>query len=230
MAKPKKKAQKKTKTAAPGRHAARLDGERSRERILDAAERLLSERGFSGTGIAAISRESGLPASSIYWFFSSKEDLTASVIERAANRWIDAFAKSSEARVGEAEAEEGGIRGFLNRALEQSGSRLPDFARLQFLLGLEGGEPKPELLARLRVTRERARELIAEATAESLVERHGEAARAVAEEVSVLAMALAQGALVARHMEEGIDVDRLPGDLEAAVLAIAERRLAEVAS
>ena len=72
--------------AAPGRAAARLDGERSRERILDAAERLLAERGFSGTGIAAISRESGLPASSIYWFFSNKEDLTAAVIERPSRR------------------------------------------------------------------------------------------------------------------------------------------------
>ena len=80
--------------STPGRAAARLDGERSRERILDAAERLLSERGFSGTGIAAISRESGLPASSIYWFFSNKEDLTAAVIERSADRWVDGFTES----------------------------------------------------------------------------------------------------------------------------------------
>ena len=73
------------------RAASRLDGERSRERILDAAERLLAERGFSGRGIAAISRESVLPASSLYWFFTSKQDLAIAVIERAADRWLHSF-------------------------------------------------------------------------------------------------------------------------------------------
>ena len=40
------------------RAPSRVDGEVSRERILDAAEHLLAKRGFSGTGISAISRES----------------------------------------------------------------------------------------------------------------------------------------------------------------------------
>jgi AcrR family transcriptional regulator len=210
--------------AAPGRAAARLDGERSRQRILDAAERLLAERGFSGTGIAAISRESGLPASSIYWFFSSKEDLTAAVIERAADRWVDGFSESDAAPV------EGDIdlRHFLEQALAQSGSRLPDFVRLHMLLGLEGGQPRSDLLERLHRVRERARRLVAAAIARSLASRHGAAATAVAEEVSLLAMALANGALLFRHMEPaGIDVGRLAPDLEAAILALAEQRIAE---
>ncbi len=207
--------------AAPGRAAARLDGERSRERILGAAERLLAERGFSGTGIAAISRESGLPASSIYWFFSSKEDLTAAVIERAADRWLDAFTASPGASA-DAEVD---LRHFIERALEQSGSRLPDFMRLQMLLGLEGGEPRSDLLERLRRVRERARRLVSAAIASSLTRRHGARSAEIGEEVARLAMALANGALVDHHMEpEGVDRERLAADLEAAILAIAERR------
>jgi AcrR family transcriptional regulator len=210
--------------AAPGRAAARLDGERSRERILDAAEPLLAERGFSGTGIAAISRESGLPASSIYWFFSSKEDLTAAVIERAAERWLDALTESREASP-DAEAD---LHHFLERALAQSGSRLPDFLRLQMLLSLEGGEPRPDLLERLHRMRERARRLVAASIARSLAPSHGATAMSVAEDVSLLAMALANGALLFRHMEpDGIDVDRLAGDLEVAILAVARQRLSE---
>ena len=210
--------------AAPGRAAARLDGERSRERILDAAERLLAERGFSGTGIAAISRESGLPASSIYWFFSNKEDLTAAVIERSADRWVDGFTGSGDASA-ESDVD---LRHFLERALAQSGSRLPDFARLHMLLSLEGGEPRLDLLERLHRVRDRSRSLVSAAIARSLAARHGAAATAVAEEVSLLAMALANGALLFRHMEpDGIDVERLAADLEVAILAIAEQRIAE---
>ena len=40
-------------------------------------------------------------------------------------------------------------------------------------------------------------------------------------------MALANGALLFRHMEpDGIDVDRLAADLEAAILAVAGQRIA----
>ena len=50
----------------------RVDGEASRRRILDAATEIAAERGYEGTGIAAVSAKSGLPASSIYWHFTDK--------------------------------------------------------------------------------------------------------------------------------------------------------------
>src|SRR5262245_65267756 len=62
----------------------------SRERILDAAERLVAERGYTAASISLISKASGLPASSIYWYFGSKEGLLAAVVERAARRWLPA--------------------------------------------------------------------------------------------------------------------------------------------
>ena len=61
----------------------------SRERILDGAEKLLAERGYAAASIALIAKTSGLPASSIYWHFDSKENLLAAVVERGARRWLD---------------------------------------------------------------------------------------------------------------------------------------------
>jgi AcrR family transcriptional regulator len=202
-----------------GRPAARLDGERSRTRILDAAERLLAEKGYSGTGIAAISRESGLPASSIYWFFASKRELTMAVVERAADRFL------SQLETPDPDASPG-MRGLFDRGLAQFGPRLPDFLRLRFLLALERGDSDADLRERFRSVSDRIDSLAATAIESSL---HGapkaQAAR-IAEGLAPLAIALGNGALIARQIEpDSIDIDRLPEELEIAILAIAEHRL-----
>src|SRR5436190_1998682 len=58
----------------PGHRTRRQEqGEQSREVILEAAARLMAANGFDGASISSISKESGLPASSIYWHFTSKE-------------------------------------------------------------------------------------------------------------------------------------------------------------
>lgn len=67
--------------------ARRADGERSRQKILDAAAEIATERGYDGTSIAEISRRCGLPASSIYWHFKDKDDLMATVIEDSFDAW-----------------------------------------------------------------------------------------------------------------------------------------------
>ena len=66
-------------------------GEVSRQHILDVASRLMAERGYDGTSMSLLCREVGLPASSIYWHFGSKEGLLAAVMERGARHFFDAF-------------------------------------------------------------------------------------------------------------------------------------------
>jgi AcrR family transcriptional regulator len=61
------------KPAAP--RGGRAHGDVSRERILDAAREIASERDDDGTRIARVSERSGLPASSIYWHFDDKDPL-----------------------------------------------------------------------------------------------------------------------------------------------------------
>src|ERR1700739_5024255 len=69
------------------RRRTRANGEQSRERILDAATEVATERGYEGTTISLVSKKSGLPPTSIYWHFTDKDDLIAAVIERSFARW-----------------------------------------------------------------------------------------------------------------------------------------------
>ena len=66
----------------------RANGEQSRQRILDAATEVATERGYEGTTISLVSKKSGLPPTSIYWHFADKDDLIAAVIERSFQRWL----------------------------------------------------------------------------------------------------------------------------------------------
>ena len=80
-------------SATPRRRARnrRADGERSRQRILDAATSIAAERGYDGTSIAEICRECGLPASSLYWHFQDKDDLMSQVIQTSFDAWNGAW-------------------------------------------------------------------------------------------------------------------------------------------
>src|SRR5206468_5146365 len=63
----------------------------SRTRILDAALDLMAEQGFSGTSISMVCRRSGLPPSSTYWHFGSKQGLLAATVEHGAGKWLDSI-------------------------------------------------------------------------------------------------------------------------------------------
>src|SRR4051795_12847407 len=54
----------------------------SRDAILDAATDLISRLGDAAASISKISTACGLPASSIYWHFGSKDGIYLAVLER----------------------------------------------------------------------------------------------------------------------------------------------------
>ncbi|WP_044517142.1 TetR/AcrR family transcriptional regulator [Mycolicibacterium septicum] len=108
----------------------RLDGEQSRERILDAATEIAAERGYEGTSIALVSKKCGLPASSIYWHFKDKDDLIAAVIERSFGTWLAAWQVPAD---GTAEERATAFGANVAKALVES----PDFIRLGLMLALE---------------------------------------------------------------------------------------------
>ncbi len=55
---------------------------RSKELILDAAERLFAERGFEATSLADVGRAAGLSRATPGYFFGSKADLHRAVLDR----------------------------------------------------------------------------------------------------------------------------------------------------
>ena len=68
----------------------------TKERILDAAEQLLSERGYHGTTLREITKLSGVPVSLSYYHFGSKEDVLLAVVERRAGEHVAHFRRSLE--------------------------------------------------------------------------------------------------------------------------------------
>jgi len=112
----------------------RAHGEESRQRILDAATQIAGERGYDGTSVALVSERSGLPASSIYWHFESKDQLIAAVIERSFDRWLERMHAWVPPREGASQEE------LFEAAIQRTAAALtaaPDFLRLGLMLVLE---------------------------------------------------------------------------------------------
>jgi AcrR family transcriptional regulator len=63
-------------------------GVRSRELVLDAAERVMAEEGFEAATLARVVEEAGIPMSSVYHYFGSKEGIILAVMERGAERFF----------------------------------------------------------------------------------------------------------------------------------------------
>jgi AcrR family transcriptional regulator len=123
-------------TKEPRPRRKRADGELSRERILDAATEIASERGYEGTSIGAVSAKCGLPASSIYWHFKDKDDLLAGVIERSFGTWLGAWQIPEN---GTAQERSASVAAQIAKALLDS----PDFIRLGLMLALERRPVEP---------------------------------------------------------------------------------------
>lgn len=124
----------------------RANGEQSRERILDAATEVATERGYDGTTISLVSKKSGLPPTSIYWHFADKDDLIAAVIERSFARWLAALDWPGDEPSAEQAKQVG-------RQVAKAVVDAPDFLRLGLMLALEHRPVEPrarEMFLRVR--------------------------------------------------------------------------------
>ena len=75
-------------------------GAESRERLLQGAIDLISERGYAATSVDAICRHAGTAKTALYWHFKSKEGLLNAIIERVNQDWITEITERTAA-VGE---------------------------------------------------------------------------------------------------------------------------------
>lgn len=141
-----------------GARRRRADGAQSRERILAAAAGIAGERGYDGTTIAAVSARCGLPASSIYWHFASKDELIAAVIESSFERWLATMSLPGAEAGGPAERA-AAMAAAVARSLVDS----PDFLRLGLMLTLERRPAEPTARARFLEVREITARRVAEA-------------------------------------------------------------------
>jgi TetR/AcrR family transcriptional repressor of lmrAB and yxaGH operons len=95
-------------------------GERTRERLVEAAATLLQRQGYHATGLLDVVAESGAPRGSLYFHFKGgKEELACAALEGAGTRWrevIEAIVNATP-DPGEAIA---AVCTFLGQALEAS--------------------------------------------------------------------------------------------------------------
>src|SRR5436190_18309408 len=96
----------------PSRITAR--GQARREKLLNAAARLVAERGFHSVGIIEIGAAAGVTGSAIYRHFSSKADLLVALFERVIDNLVDGAGAAVAADVSSAEVLDTLIRGHVD--------------------------------------------------------------------------------------------------------------------
>jgi len=74
--------------AASGTRADTQVGRAMRRRILEAAEGVFAERGFSGATTAAIALAAGLPKANLHYYFGTKEALYRAVLADILEVWL----------------------------------------------------------------------------------------------------------------------------------------------
>jgi TetR/AcrR family acrAB operon transcriptional repressor len=72
------------------------EAQETRNRILDAAEHLFSERGVSRTSLEDIAQAAGVTRGAIYWHFKDKSDLFAGMVNRVTLPMEAMVARSSD--------------------------------------------------------------------------------------------------------------------------------------
>lgn len=184
-------------------------GEDSRELILDATERLMSTQGYAATSISHIRKETGLPASSIYWHFGSKEGVLAAVMERGAERYFAQIPRNAP----DVETQRAAVAKLMVAN--------PDFFRLMYMLSLERSD-HPAVAAAIRRVRDTAIKGFHDVIAQMLPDDIApEKADRVVTELATVATAMSDGIFFADHLEpDSTDVDRMYVRLIQAIQAL----------
>jgi AcrR family transcriptional regulator len=77
----------KSQRRAPGRpRSSERDREDTRRKLLDVAAKLIADRGYRGTTVAAVVARAGLSKGTFYWHFKSKEHLLLAVLAERIDR------------------------------------------------------------------------------------------------------------------------------------------------
>lgn len=71
-------------------------GSRSRQRIIDAADQLIYERGYHATSFTDIAAAADIPRGNFYYYFKTKDDILNQVIRSRIQRFVDRLQEWSD--------------------------------------------------------------------------------------------------------------------------------------
>jgi len=140
--------------AALGNREAGAIRRRNVEKILKAAESVFAKKGFAGASTAEIARKAGVPKANLHYYFRTKQDLYASVLDGILEVWLDAL---DEEIVAEADPATAFAR-YIERKMQAS-RQSPEPSRLWAIEVIGGARHvQPFLRNRLRrVVKEKSR-------------------------------------------------------------------------
>jgi len=192
-----------------------VQGERSKRAILEATAKLMATRSGTATTIAAIAKACGLPASSIYWHFGSKQRLLAAVFEQNLFEWERQLPHSD--RLVEGKRPDLGER--LNNCAKAYRLK-PQFLRLMLQFALERKMDR-EALNILRRAHAKIRKEMSDMLQLALDENLTAAQR---EDLSDFIMSFMQGYFVTFQVDpESCDMEKFFEYLHQAVLVLAKQ-------
>lgn len=184
----------------------------------------MAERGYAGTSISAICKESGLPASSVYWHFENKDGLLLAVIERGTARMLEEI--EAAYRVPGTPRER--LHKLIAGAAAVFEAQPREFQRLELILTLERGNTDSTWRDTIDHFHTKLRALIEDALFEIYRPIDEKRAREVAAEGARLAELMGSGATYQSVREpEEFKPSALIEYFELALMALAERRLGD---
>lgn len=201
-------------------------GRRSQEEILEAASRLMAERGYAATTMSVLAGETGLPKSAIYHHFSSKAGLLSAVMERGARDFFEAM------RRAHAQPPSGGsprerMEWYLQGVGQVFASR-SDFLRLHMLLVLSAEAEEAEVAVKIEQVRTAGRAYMAEMIAAAFASVGEEIARVVASELDYFGIAGFDGCFIAIQADPACSMVSQMSLLAEAIAALGEEKVARL--
>ncbi|MBL6612724.1 MAG: TetR/AcrR family transcriptional regulator [Reyranella sp.] len=186
-----------------GTDVAKNPNHATRERILAASLKLVASRGYAGTSISMICREAGLNASSVYWFFESKEDLLMRAIQESADEFLDAASQPFDSGRN---APGAGLEATIAAIVGQLDSN-SNFLRLVLIMMIEDQQLPGEVRAKIARVRASSLDWWKSLLAHLFGDLGETTARLLAGEFAPLCRATVNGAFIARQFGEPVDLE-----------------------
>ena len=188
--------------------------------MLDAAELLMAEHGFEAATLARVVEEAGIPMSSVYHYYGSKDGILLAVMERGAERFF-ADLPEWDRRIGRPAQHLATVLSTTARTLE----RHPNFLRLLIVFAVQppagGGDEIEVVVARVRrLGLDRLREQIALAFGD-------DQDSPVTIQLARIALATIDGAFVASLADTAVTLEQLLEPLAPAVVTVRRALLAK---
>lgn len=202
--------------AIPAQVTPNRRGTRSRQAVLDAAEGLMAEQGYVAASVAAIVEASGIPLSSVYHYFGSKDGILLAVMERGAERFFGELPDVDQ-RIGDANQHLNGVAA----AMAENLNRHPNFLRL--LVGFAVQPPSAgDGEVRLVVNRIRQRALGLIAVQLGLAFDESPFAPSI-RSLAQFTLATIDGAFVAQQSDPAVKIEMVLQPLAASAVALWEQ-------